>query len=206
MFKKTTLTVMVLLLVVMSSSAFGAFKYKAHEDALQSMGKDVPLGQAVRMIVPQDWKVYVPDGKPVPKVSWGDQKRWQDALLDVVDESENWEVDFDPAHKRIDLVWVGPEEKLTLPPDVDEKRMAEAKPNFVLRPGLLKSQLEDIVKAHGFKLVWNLKTDIMLKSGVAMKAPFEDCLQSMVQRLRATGSRIGIQVFKKNKYVVIQGV
>jgi hypothetical protein len=76
---------------------------------------------------------------------------------------------------------------------------APATPEWRLRPGFLREQLETWAKRAGFQLVWKAKHDFDIESGASFASDFVDALRDLALLLHEQGNPLRLNVYLGNR-------
>ncbi len=195
-----------------------------------SFGTGLPLKDALRLILPQGWRIYAQTGVSgsVP-VTWKEKDTpWTDALRDVLRQAGliatvNW------PHQAI-LLRVKPQPKV---PPLDTQGYAKwgsssgsgmpshfhegnavvlgsglngATPVFMLNRGnLILTDLKEWAKQSGWTVVWNVPEDWEVPNTTSFGGDFQQAVTQVVQALSSNGANVHAVFHTANNTVVISG-
>lgn len=221
---------MLLLLLTHMGSTASAFYVldDSGKTRSQSRGHDVPFAHALKMIVPleQGWELVVEGdgGLSLKDVSWGDEETWEEAVLSVAEQADS-DVVFDFEAKKLYIKRNPPEglpqkqesTKSTgvpaetkgvapllsgeVPPDVIREQ--EEAPEWTIKPGGLREQLQGWAERADYQVAWTARNDHQISVSATIRGEFVDAIQMIFESLYRNGSNLRSKVYAGNNVIKV---
>jgi len=185
---------------VVTQIGYGAMPAQA------GMGRNLPLDQAMRLLLPEGWRFVPNPDLPNPAVSWGQDGGvdWGEALEAIgLKEGLRFVIDW---HKhRVYGAMDGSQIAGNADDDAAGASPGQVKaPVWRLEPGSLKAQLEEWVILAGYRsLVWAMSDDILLDAGAVLTGDFEAAVAQVFAALRSRGAAVRPEINRGNRVLVV---
>lgn len=183
---------------------------------VKGFGREQPLSEALKLIVPQGWKGYA--SKDVQahtrKVSWRGGKPWTEVLESLgMEEGLAFDVDWTAqkvfvknASRSLPSV-ASTSVRVSEGEASTETSSSVAIPRFSLREGEMLSQaLERWGDVAGWRVLWGVDYDYRVEVDTDFGHDFEAAVEKVIQAYQARGGLYGVvaKVSKPNRVISIE--
>lgn len=190
---------------------------------VNSMGENMELNHALKLILPPKWKWAVhreiyDDGSGNPKkdksnffmkkrVSWKNKGTWLN-VLEKISEEENLRFLISWPDHKLYIAKANP----VFPFDISEAKEAAAEisnekklPTWMITKGSFRSQLSKWCKQEGYQLLWKLPYDYEFSVKAKYRGSFEETVKTVVESIFTSGIKIYAKIYHGNKVLLIEG-
>ncbi len=174
--------------------------------AVPGFGHQVPLAEAIRMLLPAAWRYAPGDDLGALAVSWTGTNTWLDALHQI---GEAYRLRFlvDWTHQ---VLYVEPVEAGASTAAAGTRAPGSAAPAmqapiWELQAGGLREQLSRWAERAHYHLYWPQSiADIWVQVPAALGGDFLEAVKQLSTALQAVGTGVKLHVYPQNQALVIQ--
>lgn len=175
----------------------------------QNPGQGMPIGVALRGILPAGWTYYARPGMDISQpVTWPAGEPWT-TTVENISRAANWRatVDWDKRAVYFDLASapVSSSAAVATPPTAPLPTIA-AQPLWVLSSGKsIKTSLDAWTRTAGWHLSWEVPSDYLVTIGATFKGDFKSAVSNFFKTAQASGIAIEGRLSEGNKTLRVLG-
>lgn len=171
----------------------------------------LPLGEALRLLLPAGWHAEAAPSLVQTRVSWRGGAPWP-LVLQQLASARGWTAQIDVAAQRVRLAPAAPPAPAQAAPGKKPDPLAPqaslqgATSAFTIPKGaLIARTLQDWAARAGWTVVWQITEDWAAPNIVSFDGPFEAAVKQVVEALAANGANIHLTLYTANKTAVVSG-
>lgn len=172
--------------------------------AAPGFGHDLPLRQALRMLLPEEWSHVPTTDVDALTVSWTGSRTWLEALRQIGEHYQlRFVVDWDRK-----IVYSDRKHKAATESDAAHAAKGDPGPGdsqWDLETGGLRSQLARWADRAHYHLYWpQTIADVSIQVPAALSGDFLEAIQQISAALQSVGTGVKLHVYQQNRALVVE--
>jgi hypothetical protein len=171
----------------------------------QGFGRELPLRQAMRMLLPEEWS-YIPTAEgDALIVSWTGSRTWLEALRQIGETYQvrflvDWDHKIVYSDRLLKSSAIGPDAVRTGKTDTGSVQSP-----WELEAGGLRNQLARWADRAHYHLYWPQSiADVSIQVPAALSGDFLEAIKQISAALQAVGTGLKLHVYEMNQALVVE--